>query len=72
MVAVQGSAVAQSNLAWLLQRSDAYDVQHKALMSLQLLSQAAQNGMPDAWVDAGDIEYHNHRPGASHASLVKK
>lgn len=63
VVAVQGSAVAQSNLAWLLERSSAYDRQHRMVMCLRLLSQAAKNGLPNAWVDAGNIQYKNSRPG---------
>ena len=62
VVAAQGSAVAQANLAWLLWRSDAYDGAQKAQMCLLLLSQAAAE-MPDGWVEAGDIEYGCHRPG---------
>ena len=63
MVAVQGSAVAQSNLAWILERSSAYDRQQTSEMCLRLLSQAAQGGLPDAWVDAGNIQYGNQQPG---------
>lgn len=62
-MAAQGSAVAQANLAWLVQRSTAYKPLDKAHMSLRLLHQAAESGMLDAWVDAGDIEYHNGKPG---------
>lgn len=64
MVAVQGSAVAQSNLAWILERSSAYDRQQRNEMCLRLLSQAAKGGLPDAWVDAGNIQYGNQQPGA--------
>lgn len=63
VVAVQGSAIAQSNLAWLLQRSSSFDSQHRRQMCLRLLSQAAKSGLLDAWVDAGDIQYHNDCPG---------
>ncbi|DBA85906.1 TPA: hypothetical protein ACH3X1_005450 [Trebouxia sp. C0004] len=63
VVAVQGSAVAQTNLAWLLERSSAYDRQQRSEMCLRLLSQAAQGGLPDAWVDAGNIQYGNQQPG---------
>lgn len=63
VVAVQGSAVAQSNLAWVLERSSAYDTQQRSEMCLRLLSQAAQGGLPDAWVDAGNIQYGNQQPG---------
>jgi len=63
VVAVQGSAVAQSNLAWILERSSAYDRQQRSEMCLRLLSQAAQGGLPDAWVDAGNIQYGNQQPG---------
>lgn len=67
MVAVQGSAVAQSNLAWVLERSTAFDRQQRRQMCLRLLSQAAQGGLPDAWVDAGNIEHRNHSPGMTTA-----
>ena len=63
VVAVQGSAVAQSNLAWVLEHSTAFDRQQRRQMCLRLLSQAAQGGLPDAWVDAGNIEHRNHSPG---------
>ena len=63
VVAVQGSAAAQSNLAWILERSSAYDRQQRSEMCLRLLSQAAQGGSPDAWVDAGNIHYGNQQPG---------
>ena len=63
VVAVQGSAAAQSNLAWILERSSAYDRQQRSEMCLRLLSQAAQGGSPDAWVDAGNIQYGNQQPG---------
>ena len=64
VVAVQGSAIAQSNLAWLLKRSSSFDSQHRRQMCLRLLSQAAKSGLLDAWVDAGDIQYHNDCPGS--------
>ena len=63
VVAVQGSAVAQSNLAWLLERTTAFDSQARRQMCLRLLQQAAKNGLPDAWVDAGNIEYYHGRAG---------
>lgn len=65
MVAVQGSAVAQSNLAWILEHSSAFDRQHRSEMCLRLLSQAAQGGLPDAWVDAGNIHFGNQQPGVT-------
>ncbi|KAL3157325.1 hypothetical protein ABBQ32_011809 [Trebouxia sp. C0010 RCD-2024] len=57
VVAVQGSSVAQANLAWLLERSSRYDVQHKTKVCLRLLTQAGKGGFADAWVDAGNLEY---------------
>ena len=63
VVAVQGSAVAQANLAWLLQRSSAYDTQHKAELCMRLLTQAGKGGLADAWVDAGNMEYRVHQLG---------
>lgn len=64
-MAVQGSAVAQSNLAWILERSSPYDRHQRSEMCLRLLSQAAQGGSPDAWVDAGNIHYRNQQPGVT-------
>ena len=63
VVAVQGSTVAQANLAWLLQRSSAYDTQHKAKVCMRLLTQAGKGGLADAWVDAGNMEYRSHQLG---------
>lgn len=63
VVAVQGSAVAQANLAWLLERSSAYDAQHKAKACMRLLAQAGKGGLADAWVDAGNMEYRGHQLG---------
>lgn len=64
VVAVQGSAVAQANLAWLLQHSPAYDTQFKAKVCMRLLTQAGW-GLADAWVDAGSMEYKSHHLGMS-------
>ena len=63
VVAVQGSAVAQANLAWLLERSSAFDTQHKAKVCMRLLTQAGKGGLADAWVDAGNMEYRGHQLG---------
>ena len=63
LVAVQGSAVGQSNLAWLLERSSAYDVQQKAKMCMRLLTQAGKGGLADAWADAGNLEYRGQQLG---------
>lgn len=63
VVAVQGSAVAQANLAWLLERSSEYDRQHREGMCMRLLAQAGKGGLADAWVDAGNLEYMNGQPG---------
>lgn len=65
VVAVQGSAVAQANLAWLLQHSPAYDMQYKAKVCMRLLTQAGKGGLADAWVDAGSMEYTSHQLGMS-------
>ena len=69
MVAVQGSAAAQSNLAWLLQHSSGYDEQHRLQMCMRLLTQAGQGGSPDAWVDAGNLEFDRNQHGTLHTSL---
>ena len=69
VVAVQGSAVAQANLAWLLERSSKYDKQYKARMCLRLLKQAGRGGLADAWVDAGNLEYRGHHLGKVMTSL---
>lgn len=63
VVAVQGSAVAQANLAWLLQHSPAYDTQYRAKACMRLLTQAGKGGLADAWVDAGSMEYNGHQLG---------
>ena len=65
VVAVQGSAVAQANLAWLLQHSPAYDTQYKAKVCMRLLTQAGKSGLADAWVDAGSMEYKDQQLGMS-------
>lgn len=65
VVAVQGSAVAQVNLAWLLQHSPAYDMQYKAKVCMRLLTQAGKGELADAWVDAGSMEYKSHQLGMS-------
>ena len=61
VVAVQGSAVAQANLAWLLEHSSAYEAQYKAKACMRLLAQAGKGGLADAWVDAGNMEYRGHQ-----------
>ena len=66
-VAVQGSAVAQANLAWLLERSSEYEAQQRVQMCMRLLSQAGKGGLPDAWVDAGNLKYYTPQKGALHA-----
>lgn len=66
VVAVQGSSVAQANLAWLLERSSRYDVQHKTKVCLRLLTQAGKGGFADAWVDAGNLEYRGRHLGKPH------
>lgn len=67
VVAVQGSAVAQANLAWLLERSSRYDMQHKTQVCLRLLTQAGKGGFADAWVDAGNLEYRGCHLGEPHS-----
>ena len=68
MVAVQGSAAAQANLAWLLQRSSGYNKQHRLQMCMRLLTQAGPGGVPDAWVDGGNLEHDQDRHGIWHPS----
>ena len=63
VVAVQGSAVAQSNLAWLLERSSGYDKQYRRQLCLRLLAQAGKSGLSEAWVDAGNLHYKDQQPG---------
>lgn len=55
----QGSAIAQLNLAWLLQHDQAYDIPDRLHLSRRLLLQAAEGGLPEAWVDAGNLAFWN-------------
>ena len=59
MAGTQGSAIAQLNLAWLLQRDDTFEVHDRLHLSRQLLLQAAEGGLPEAWVDAGNLAFWN-------------
>lgn len=50
----QGSAIAQLNLAWLLQHGQAYEGADSC--KLQVCQHAAAHGgLPKAWVDAGNL-----------------
>lgn len=57
VAATQGSAIAQLNLAWLLQHGQAYQGSDKLQLCRRQLLQAGQGGLPEAWVDAGNLAY---------------
>lgn len=57
VAATQGSAIAQLNLAWLLQHTQAYDASDKLHLCHRLLLRAAQGGLREGWVDAGNLAY---------------
>ena len=64
VTAVQGSAVAQLNLAWLLQHKQTYIGDDRLQLCKRLLMQAGQNGFPEAWVDVANLAFWNDSLGA--------
>ena len=70
VAAVQGSAIAQLNLAWLLQHGQTYGGHDWLQLSQRLLLQAADGGFPEAWVDAGNLAFQNGSLGSILADIM--